>query len=471
MSKRRLSDGAKQPCSVSHAKRLRLNDSSPRPLPSQSRPPSQLPRLTEATLAYLQQSLRGHNTKDCKAVSCLEDMDAPPTPRSGPTYRGRSRRHARSHGSRTPSPNKKPSPQTYRTRNLHHANVRIDALSDLPPAIDAQVRQILGFETWQDRIGSPAEPPFENAAAHYLAESRRNAIECALEGDWKASLYNLIRQLTDHGAWTLKVHMSEKVWDPSLKPTCSTADDIENEDDSGTRTPRSAQIALPVFDPNDATTTVSATGFTAHVPILSPSTVSIAPTTSTEAADPYHLSTPKPDITIGLAHTKFDARHQRRLVDHQASGSILSDPHAADMGIRFPFLVIEAKGLSLNGSLVSAQNQAAVSGACMLAILQDLHNQADGYDDPATGAEGALDNTPALCFSIATAGSIHEMNIHFMHDGCFHMHCFRAFRTTLERDTTEFVYLLHRILDWGKEAYNASIVRKLDRVPGSRMVS
>ena len=50
----------------------------------------------------------------------------------------------------------------------------------------------------------------------------------------------------------------------------------------------------------------------------------------------------------------------------------MSDPHAADMGIRFPFLVVEAKGLSLDGSLVSAQNQAAISGASMLAILKDL---------------------------------------------------------------------------------------------------
>src|SRR5207302_295489 len=102
---------------------------------------------------------------------------------------------------------------------------------------------------------------------------------------------------------------------------------------------------------------------------LPPYTQSVASTTSTEAADPYYISTPKPDITIGLAHTVFVQRHQRRLVDHQASGSILSDPHAADMGIRFPFLVVEAKGLSLNGSLISAQNQAAISGASILTIL------------------------------------------------------------------------------------------------------
>jgi hypothetical protein len=263
----------------------------------------------------------------------------------------------------------------------------------------------------------------------------------------------------------------EPVWDPSLKPTGSTADDIDEQDGSGTRTPRSAQIALPAFFPRDPSASVADSGFVTPVPILSPSTPSIAPTTSTEAADPYHVSTPNPDITIGLAHTGFEARQQRRLVDHQASRSILSDPHAADMGIRFPFLVAETKGLSLNGGLVGAQNQAAVSGACMLAIRQDLHNQAHGYTDPAASAEVALDTTPALCFSITTEGPIHEMNVHFVHEESFHMHCFRVCRTTLESDTMEFVYLLSQILKWGMGEYRTGIMKELNRVPRPGMAS
>jgi hypothetical protein len=38
----------------------------------------------------------------------------------------------------------------------------------------------------------------------------------------------------------------------------------------------------------------------------------------------------------------------------------------AAMGLRFLFLIAETKGLSLNGGLVAAQNQAAIGGACML---------------------------------------------------------------------------------------------------------
>lgn len=83
-----------------------------------------------------------------------------------------------------------------------------------------------------------------------------------------------------------------------------------------------------------------------------------------------------PTTKIGLAHNVFEQRHQRRLVDQQASGLVLSDPHAADMGIRFLFSILEAKGLGLSGSLVGARDQAAVGDASMLRVLKDLSYQA-----------------------------------------------------------------------------------------------
>lgn len=46
------------------------------------------------------------------------------------------------------------------------------------------------------------------------------------------------------------------------------------------------------------------------------------------------------------------------------------------MGMRFPFLIVEAKGLRLNESLISAQNQAAIGGVSMLRILKDFSYQA-----------------------------------------------------------------------------------------------
>lgn len=81
---------------------------------------------------------------------------------------------------------------------------------------------------------------------------------------------------------------------------------------------------------------------------------------------------------------------------------MLSNPHAAYIGMRFPFLIIETKGLSLNGSLASAQNQAAVSGDCMLRILKEFDKTTDLHS-----------TDPLLCFSIVTEGPTHELWVHF----------------------------------------------------------
>lgn len=270
------------------------------------------------------------------------------------------------------------------------------------------------------------------------------------------------------------------VWNSDLKPTSLPLDESHYEEHSGTRTPRStpAEIALPHFNTDAAA--AAAAVFPGPVPSLPPYPQSIASTTSTEAVDPYHLSTPKPDITVGLAHTAFAQLHQRRLVDHQASGSILSDPHAADMGIRFPFLIVEAKGLSLSGSLISGQNQAAISGACMLTILKDLGHQAAWKTS--SGPEIELQTphaepgipittlsvsqpTPVLCFSIVTEGPVHELWVHFEHEGAFHMEFLQSWRTVRKQDAQGLVNFLARIMAWGRGKLKDEIVEKLEKIP------
>jgi hypothetical protein len=270
------------------------------------------------------------------------------------------------------------------------------------------------------------------------------------------------------------------VWNPDLKPASSSLDELQHEDHDGTTTPRSAttQCSLLDFDPSAAAD--AAASFRGPVPSLPPYTPSAASTSSIEAASPYHISTPKPDITIGLAHNAFEQRHQRRLVDQQASGLILSDPHAADMGIRFPFLIVEAKGLGLNGSLVSAQIQAAVGGASMLRILKDLSYQAacNASMDPTCESQtldsrlisssaitAGLQSNLAFCFSIVTEGPVHELWVHFEHEGAFHMEHVRSWRTTREYEAQGLVHSLARIMEWGKGSFKDSIVQHLAKVP------
>jgi hypothetical protein len=394
-------------------------------------------------------------------------MAAPPTPRSAlSNNRGRrsAKCHARSDSSRTPSPSKKPSPQTYRTRNMHHAQVYVDNLHELPPGIDVAVREILGLESWDESIQT------HNATAHlsalttiFLADSRLNARECLLEGDWKASLNSLVRNLAmdNHMTGTLRTHMSEKVWNPDLNPVAPRLD-TDDDNDSGTRTPSasSTRSTFTIVDPSTTAATALSV-FPGYIPSLPPSmrsstySQSVTSTSSFEMANPYHISTPKPDITVGLAHKAFTQRQQQYLVNHQASGDILSDPHAADMGIRFPFLIVEAKGLSLNGSLISAQNQAAISGASMLRILRDLD-----------GMTRSPPPSPPLCFSVVTEGPVHELWVHFEHGDGFHMEWLRSWRTTRPREAHELVHFLASIMAWGGNQFRQGIVDRLDNTSG-----
>jgi hypothetical protein len=244
------------------------------------------------------------------------------------------------------------------------------------------------------------------------------------------------------------------VWNADLKPSLPGV--TQPDDESGASTPRfpQPQSALPDFDSQ------SASGFPGPVPSLRPYTPSIAYTTSTEAANPFYISTPKPDIVVGLEDRAFAPTHRVRLAKHQSSGSILSDPHSAAMGLRFPFLIAETKGLSLNGGLVAAQNQAAISAACILKILNDLENQAALPTAPTSPA------APHLCFSITTEGPVHELWVHFKLGEATHMQNIRVWRTTHQRDVRELVYCLAQILKWAKADLMEEIQGKLDAIPG-----
>jgi hypothetical protein len=242
----------------------------------------------------------------------------------------------------------------------------------------------------------------------------------------------------------------DSVWNDILKP--SPPDAAQPHDQSGASTPcfPRPQYALPDFDSQ------SALGFPGPVPSLPPHTPSIAYTTSTEAADPFYISTPKPDIVVGLEDRAFAPTHRIRLAEHQSSGSILSDPHTAAMGLRFPFLIAETKGLSLNGGLVAAQNQAAIGGACMLQILVDL----DQVAMPTSFAP------PWLCFSITSEGPVHELWVHFRLGVATHMQNIRTWRTTHERDVGELIYCIARIMKWAKDDFMKEVLEKLDAIPG-----
>ncbi|KAF1828608.1 hypothetical protein BDW02DRAFT_603273 [Decorospora gaudefroyi] len=453
-------------CPGGISKRRKTRHVNPKTLRT-SPPPSNLSRSSTSTsqLSHTSSQLFAHteealeNTQqpvsDERALSIQRWLEtsaamtaAPPTPRSASVSSSRGRRPSKhsARQSRTPSPSKRPSPQTYRTQNMSYAAVFIDDLTALPPEIECVTQTILEAESLEEVISVTEQ---DLHVERYLKQSHDNARNCSLEGDWKASLFDLMRNLAQGN---VQCHTSEKLWNADLKP--SSPDTAQPDDESGASTPRFPlpQFALPDFDSQ------SASGFSGPMPSLPPYTPSIAYTTSTEAANPFYISTPKPDIVVGLEDRAFAPKHRVWLAKQQSFGSILSDPHTAAMGLRFPFLVAETKGLSLNGGLVAAQNQAAISAACMLKILDDLDNQAALPTAPTSPA------APRLCFSITTEGPIHELWVHFKLGEATHMQNIRAWRTTHERHVRELVCCLARILKWAKDDFMKKIQEKLDTV-------
>jgi hypothetical protein len=75
-----------------------------------------------------------------------------------------------------------------------------------------------------------------------------------------------------------------------------------------------------------------------------------------------------------------------------------------------------------------------------------------------------LHSTLALCFSIVTEGSVHELWVHFEHEGAFRMEFLQSWRTARERDARELVHFLARMMEWGKGSFKDCIIEKLDKV-------
>lgn len=245
----------------------------------------------------------------------------------------------------------------------------------------------------------------------------------------------------------LKTSASEKPWRAELKPVRSTATHLPRPMPPPILLPYQAPetqavlvaplpspsglsgIAPPAFNGAVSVTLDSNPALTAfHIDTLSDTLSDTMSTTTTSTIltgtddDPEALSTPKPDLSVGLAHTWFATPHQRLL----AQPWIQSDPHQARIGLHFPFLIFEAKG---SGSLFGAQNQAAVGAACMLKILDTL---------------GCAD----VVLSVTTEGPVHELWVHHRVDQNYHSTFVDIWRMTATKAARQFIETLARIMTW-----------------------
>jgi len=91
---------------------------------------------------------------------------------------------------------------------MSYAGILIDDLTGLPQEIERRVRHILEAGSLEDVFGrTEHESQLATHVKRFLDQSRHNARSCSLEGDWKASLFNLMGDLAQDN---VQCHTSEK---------------------------------------------------------------------------------------------------------------------------------------------------------------------------------------------------------------------------------------------------------------------
>jgi len=128
------------------------------------------------------------------------------------------------------------------------------------------------------------------------------------------------------------------------------------------------------------------------------------------------IKNPRPDRTYGHYSPKYtdalmakgfpEAKAEQILILLQIHGRLLSNPLRTDLDMRFPILTLECKAYSTGGTAFEAENQAVVSGACMVNLQQQL---LDLYNSV---VPAKANNTP-FAFSVSTEGSQITLWVHY----------------------------------------------------------
>lgn len=168
------------------------------------------------------------------------------------------------------------------------------------------------------------------------------------------------------------------------------------------------------------------------------------------------LKTRCPNITMGLRHSVLIDSLVVKGVDVmqaddflkslQEQQTLCSDPSQEAINIRFPVLVVEGKSYSTGKFIFEAQNQAAVSGSCMMKMQ---HQLADLFD---LIAPGSHDKKEPLAFSICTQGHYMELWAHYITSVSgirkYNMNLIQTCNALILAGVVEFLGIVDRVLSW-----------------------
>ncbi|KAL9128541.1 MAG: hypothetical protein Q9217_002806 [Psora testacea] len=181
------------------------------------------------------------------------------------------------------------------------------------------------------------------------------------------------------------------------------------------------------------------------------------------------VKTPRPDFTIGLRHStisnalikrglsKFKADDFLKVL--QRERKLCSDPTQNFLNVRFPILVIEGKAYATGKTVFEAQNQAAVSGGCMVNLRQQLTDLFQGVFSNLGGRK------THLAFSICTEGPQIEFWVHYAWSEdnvrSHYMNIFRTCYGSLQGGLEDFLIDVERLMKWTKDDFLEEVADQL----------
>ena len=184
------------------------------------------------------------------------------------------------------------------------------------------------------------------------------------------------------------------------------------------------------------------------------------------------LKTPRPEITVGLRHATVVETITAQGVNSvdadiflkflQERQTLRSDPSQQSIPIRFPMLVVEGKSYSTGKFVFEAQNQAAVSGSCMLNMQHKLAQLAEPF------AAAICEKREPLAFSVCTEGPHMELWVHYTTstDGMrnYNMNILQTCHASLLEGVVEFLVVVDRVLSWARSEFVEDIAKQLASV-------
>ncbi|KAA6406610.1 MAG: hypothetical protein FRX48_09542 [Lasallia pustulata] len=184
------------------------------------------------------------------------------------------------------------------------------------------------------------------------------------------------------------------------------------------------------------------------------------------------LKTPCPDITMGLRHpTMVNTLVAKGISEDQADGflkflqeqhRLCSSPSQQGVPIRFPVLVVEGKSYSTSKFVFEAQNQAAVSGSCMINMQLQLDELFESF------APGPYTKKAPLAFSICTEGPHIELWVHYTTSTNgrrnYNMSILKTCHALLLAGVVDFLVVVDKVLSWASSEFADDVAELLASV-------